>query len=52
MFIFFISYVFWGVEQEYEISVWRLASKNRFFPDFCIFSIENDNGGPVGKLGF
>ena len=26
--------------------------KTYFFPIFCIFYIENDNGGPVGTWGF
>ena len=43
--MFFLSlYVFWGVEQEYEIGFWRSASENRFFLIFYIFSIEMDRG--------
>ena len=46
----FTFYVFWGVDYESEIGLWRSAS------EICLFwfLIENNNGvvGPVGSLEF
>ena len=52
MCLIFSFHVFWGVDYEFEIGLWRSASEILFFQIVFGFLIENDNGGSLGNSVF